>query len=58
MWTVGYFEEMMHRHMAFKKKFPDRKETFDTPYDGISNLRPETKVFVDNYLARLELLKD
>ena len=58
MWTVGYFEEMLHRHMAFKKKFPDRKETFATPYAGISNLRPETKVFVDNYLARLELLKD
>lgn len=58
MWTVGYFEEMLHRHMAFKKKFPDRKETAGKPYDGISNLRPETKEFLENYLARLELLKD
>ena len=58
MWTVGYFEEMLHRHMAFKKKFPDRKETAGKPYDGISNLRPETKEFLANYLTRLELLKE
>jgi len=56
MWTVGYFEEMLHRHMAFKKKFPDRKETSGKPYDGISNLRPETKEFLANYLKRMELL--
>ena len=58
MWTVGYFEEMQARHLAFKKKFPDREEMHGTPYAGISNLRPETKVFVDNYLTRMELLKD
>ena len=57
MWTVGYFEEMRERHMAFKKKFPDRDEMHGTPYEGISNLRPETKAFVEAYENRQELLK-
>jgi arylsulfatase len=57
MWTVGYFEEMMARHMAFKKRFPDRKETEGKPYGGIANLRPETKKFLENYQLRLKLLK-
>ncbi len=58
MWTVGYFEEMRERHMAFKKKFPNREETEGRPYDGISNLRPETVQFLDKYLKRRELLED
>jgi arylsulfatase A-like enzyme len=58
MWTVGYFEEMRERHMAFKKKFPNREETEGRPYDGISNLRPETVHFLDKYLKRRELLED
>jgi len=57
MWTVGYFEEMLARHMAFKKKFPDRKKTEGKPYTGIANLRPETKAFVEAYENRLKLLK-
>lgn len=57
MWTVGYFEEMIARHMAFKKKFPNRKETEGAPYAGIANLRPETKKFLENYELRLKLLK-
>lgn len=58
MWTVGYFEEMLERHMAFKHKFPNREETTGIPYAGISNLRPETIIFVDNYLERQELIKE
>ncbi len=57
MWTVGYFEEMRERHMAFNKKFPNREETEGRPYDGISNLRPETKAFLESYERRQELLK-
>ena len=56
MWTVGYFEEMMTRHMAFIKKYPHREETDGLPYEGIGNLRPETVDFVDRYLERQELL--
>ncbi len=57
MWTVGYFEEMRARHMAFKKKFPDREEMHGTPYEGITNLRPETKALVKSYEAAQKLLK-
>ena len=56
MWTVGYFEEMIERHMAFKKKFPNREETEGKPYEGISNLRPETVKFLESYLERKKLL--
>jgi hypothetical protein len=40
---------MRARHMALKKKFPDRKETSAEPYEGIANLRPETKALLDYY---------
>lgn len=41
--------------MALKKKFPDRTEaeTRGKPYEGIANLRPETKALLEHYyLAR------
>ncbi len=56
MWTVGYFEEMLERHMAFLQKYPNRKETQGIPYAEISNLRPETQAFIDRYAKRQELL--
>ncbi|MDX2433883.1 MAG: sulfatase-like hydrolase/transferase [Desulfobacterales bacterium] len=49
MWTVSYFGSMRDRHMAFKKKYPDREETHARPYEGISNLRPESKALVDAF---------
>ena len=57
MWTVSYFGSMRARHMAFKKKYPDRKETHAKPYEGISNLRPETKAMVEAYEQSQSLLK-
>ena len=57
LWTVGYFTAMRQRHMAFKKKFPDREETSARAYEGISNLRPETKAMVENHYAAQRLLK-
>jgi arylsulfatase A-like enzyme len=57
MWTVGYFEEMRARHMAFKNKYPDRKETAGKPYEGISNLRPETKELLNSYMQAQKFLK-
>jgi arylsulfatase len=49
MWTVSYFGSMRDRHMAFKKKYPDREETHARPYEGVSNLRPESKALVDAF---------
>lgn len=51
MWSVAYFPDMKARHMALKKKYPDRKETRAEPYEGIANLRPETKELLDYYHA-------
>jgi len=57
LWTVGYFTAMRERHMAFKKKFPDREETSARSYEGISNLRPETNAMLDRYYAAQALVK-
>jgi arylsulfatase len=51
MWSVAFFPDMKERHMALKKKFPDRTETRGTPYEGIANLRPETKELLKYYKA-------
>ena len=51
MWSVQYFADMKARHMALKKKFPDRAETHGKPYGGIANLRPETKALLEYYYA-------
>jgi len=42
-WGGGQFANMVKRHMAFKMKYPDRKPVYAMPYEGIENLRPETK---------------
>ncbi len=51
MWSVAYFADMRERHMALKKKFPDRKETHGEPYAGIADLRPETMALLEYYKA-------
>ena len=47
---------MRERHVAVKKKYPDREETHARPYEGISNLRPETKALVEAYEHSRSLL--
>ena len=49
MWSVAYFPDMRERHMALKKRFPDRTETRGIPYEGIANLRPETLELLEYY---------
>ncbi len=50
-WGSGPFSAMLKRHMSLKKKYPDRKTTHATPYEGIENLRPETQRLVDAFKA-------
>jgi len=57
MWSVESFIDMKVRHEAFKKKFPDRPETHGAPYEGIDNLRPETKDMLKAYYNKLKLLE-
>lgn len=42
-WAGGQFANMIMRHMAYRKKYPDRPLPHAMPYTGIENLRPETK---------------
>ena len=46
-WAGGQFAGMIQRHMALKKKYPNRPPTHGMPYSGIENLRPETKQLVE-----------
>jgi len=57
MWSVESFKDMRARHEAFKKKYPDRPETHGAPYEGIENLRTETKEMLEAYYAKQKLLK-
>ncbi len=57
MWSVESFKDMRIRHEAFKQKYPDRPETHGAPYEGIENLRPETKEMLEAYYARQKLLE-
>ena len=46
-WAGGQFAGMIQRHMALKKKYPNRPPTHGMPYEGIENLRPETQKLVE-----------
>lgn len=49
-WAGGQFAGMIQRHMMLQKKYPNRPATHGMPYEGIENLRPETKQLVDTFL--------
>ncbi len=53
VWAGGQFAAMAKRHMAYKKKYPDRPPTHGMPYGGIKNLRPETKEMLRVFKAGL-----
>jgi arylsulfatase len=42
-WAGGQFANMLKRHLAYKQKYPDRPPTHGMPYEGIEDLRPETR---------------
>jgi len=52
-WAGGQFVGMIKRHMAFKQKHPDRPATYGKPYEGIENLRPESKKAVEIFMLGL-----
>lgn len=45
-WGGQEFVRILQRHMARKKKYPDVPPAMGKPYEGIENLRPETKAAV------------
>jgi len=49
-WGGAKFVRMVQRHMARKQKFPDEGPATGIPYQGIENLRPESKAAVEEFL--------
>jgi len=51
-WGGAEFVRMIQRHVQRKQKYPDEGPALGTPYDGIENLRPETKAAVEAFLFK------
>jgi hypothetical protein len=43
---------IIQRHMMRKQKYPDEGPARGVPYEGISNLRPESKAAVEAYFMK------
>ena len=53
-WGGAKFVRMLHRHMARKTKYPDTPPATGMPYDGIDNLRSESKAAVQEFLYMMK----
>ena len=51
-WGGQEFVRILSRHLARKEKYPDRPPAYGIPYDGIENLRPESKAAVRTWQVR------
>jgi arylsulfatase A-like enzyme len=51
-WGGQEFVRIIQRHMMRKQKYPDDGPARGRPYDGIVNLRPETKAAVEAFLIK------
>ncbi|MFC1657080.1 sulfatase-like hydrolase/transferase [Candidatus Moduliflexota bacterium] len=51
-WGGIEFGRLIKRHMMRKQKYPDEGPALGRPYDGIENLRPETKAAVEAFLFK------
>jgi len=45
LWAWGPFDQMKRRHDGMKVKYPDTPTRHGVPFEGIENLRPESKVY-------------
>ena len=51
-WGGQEFVRIIGRHLQRKAIYPDEKAATGRPYEGIENLRPETKAAVDAFLVK------
>jgi len=51
-WGGAEFVRVIKRHKQRKAKYPDEGPATGIPYDGIVNLRPETKAAVEAFLVK------
>jgi len=43
LWSGASFQDMVKRHMMMQQEYPNLPIGKGVPYEGIDNLRPETK---------------
>jgi arylsulfatase len=51
-WGGAEFVRIIQRHMMRKQKYPDEGPARGRPYEGIENLRPESKAAVEAFLMK------
>ncbi len=51
LWAGASFQDMVKRHTMSIKKYPHGKMGHGRPYEGIENLRPETKQTVATFMS-------
>ncbi|MHC4989813.1 MAG: sulfatase-like hydrolase/transferase [Planctomycetota bacterium] len=53
-WGGAKFVRMVQRHLRRKAKYPDEGPATGMPYEGIENLRPESKAAVREFLFMMQ----
>jgi arylsulfatase len=56
-WGGAEFVRIIQRHKQRMAKYPSEPPAYGVPYDGITNLRPETKAAVDAFLFKQRAAK-
>ena len=51
LWSGAAFQDMIKRHMIRIAQYPHNELGKGTPYEGIDNLRPETKEVVETFMS-------
>ncbi len=51
LWSGASFQDMIKRHMMKTAKYPNAKLGKGKPYEGIDDLRPETKETVATFMS-------
>jgi arylsulfatase len=51
LWSGASFQDMAKRHMMTIGKYPHAKLGKGRPYEGIENLRPESKATVEDFMS-------
>ena len=54
-WGGAEFVRIIQRHKQRKAKYPDEGPAVGVPYDGVENLRPETKKAVEAFLMKQQI---
>lgn len=56
-WGGQEFVRIIQRHMMRKQQYPDEGPARGVPYDGVENLRPESKAAVEAFLFKQQAFK-